>query len=178
MTVNSTVVDPVAEVTNRFEQYCAQSSSQSGTCGFTCQTIPSLSSSSSSSLSSSPCSTPTTETSLTTLLIQESIPPSQQQSLDTSSLPLRLADDLAVDLSNVVTKSLDAFSILVELSLQQESNDETVGRDVVAKLQCYRNSVPGQECVQRFCTRLEGEICRTNRRWRRLLARQETQQDK
>ena len=47
--------------------------------------------------------------------------------------------------------------------------------DVLVQLECYRHSARGLKAIEKIRNALEPEVCRTNRRWRRLLQKQQQQ---
>ena len=44
---------------------------------------------------------------------------------------------------------------------------------VSVQVDTYEHSRFGARCIEAITRRMEGEVCRTNRRWRRLLAKQQ-----
>ena len=47
---------------------------------------------------------------------------------------------------------------------------------VQVQLECYRHSTRGTKAIEKLRTGMEPEVCRTNRKWRRLLQRQQQQE--
>ena len=46
---------------------------------------------------------------------------------------------------------------------------------VDVQLRCYKHSLRGQKAIEKMRNSLEGEVCRTNRKWRKIRQRQNQQ---
>lgn len=65
---------------------------------------------------------------------------------------------------------------LVEAEIQQSGNHPPLGQASVAvRLSCYKHSLKGSKAIEKIRNSMAGEICRTNRKWRKMHQRQQEQ---
>ena len=60
----------------------------------------------------------------------------------------------------------------IVLNESQQADRDKSNTSISVSLDCYRHSSRGNKAVEKIRSQLQGEICRTNRRWRRILRRQ------
>ena len=87
---------------------------------------------------------------------------------DAESLPDRIFD--GIDCSWDANKFLPVDGhFLVEVTVTNCTDRRSF---VSVRLDCYRHSNRGAKAVEKIRSQLQGEVCRSNRKWRRILKRQ------
>jgi len=98
---------------------------------------------------------------------------------DAEKLPERVFDGIHQDWdANLFLPKEGHFLVEVTAMIGQEpQQDGESGKSVTVSvsLACYRHSGRGAKAVEKFRSKLQGEICRSNRRWRRIFKRQAEQ---
>lgn len=101
------------------------------------------------------------------------------QADDNESLPDRIFDgiDRSWDASLFLPEEGHFLVEITVKELNETDEPRTSDEDstVFVSLDCYRHSSRGAKAVEKICSRMEGELSRTNRRWRRIFKRQAEQ---
>jgi 23S rRNA A1618 N6-methylase RlmF len=144
--------DPTEEVAERVKVYCESIPGWDITC------------------------TKTTQQGSSIVTVTEKFPPSteslmvEEKEQEKEQLPDRAVQGLS-DLSCLGANNwlpTDGH-FLVDVRIVEEKDSPSV---VVVKAEVYRHSSRGRKAIEKILSRMEGEVSRTNRRWRRLLAKQ------
>lgn len=83
----------------------------------------------------------------------------------------RRSDDLTSVIRNIPNQA-DQPEWVLDISLSCSIKEENPKEyHIMARLSCFSHSPRGVEIVERLTRTMPGEICRTNRRWRRRIDR-------
>ena len=92
----------------------------------------------------------------------------QCESVDAQSISYLSHRSHAVDCS--IETLIDQPEWILDFSLRfSETEKSSAVFSIIVHLCCYSNSSIGDEVVNRITSKMRGEICRTNRQWRRRI---------
>jgi hypothetical protein len=121
----------------------------------------------------------TKESSMAVRIVEAPTAPSEDcgQVHDAEQLPERLLDVIYQEWdSSMFLPEEGHFLVEVCVSETRQKVNAERAWTVAVSVDCYEHSNRGGKAVEKIRSQLQGEICRSNRRWRRLLKRQAEQQ--
>jgi hypothetical protein len=108
------------------------------------------------------------------LVVTENKPPIPQSYMleESEQLPARVLMGGVLGSSALAAKNWLPEEGHFALRFRLVEQDDKTTKVVKVTANAYRHSKRGNKAVEKIISRVEGEVCRTNRRWRRLLSRQ------
>jgi 23S rRNA A1618 N6-methylase RlmF len=154
--ISSAAAAAVAEVTSRIRAFCESSP---GGWDLTMDT----------EIASTPSNHPV-------LVIKEAMPLAVTNFVDESMPNANIPELVLSALQGQDNSTLlpDEGHFVIRIHLQQATpnhNNNNEGNDVKVQLECYGHSSRGIKAIEKIRNNVEGEVCQTNRKWRRIRQR-------